>query len=87
MARTESTEGEAKPRAKREPKPKRRKFYLMGPDFVRGGAPGFEFENVELLKGGRTTPSHVPWRPGFPDYPEPPRFLFDKKLGRPVRDL
>lgn len=87
MARDPTDRQKVKTRTRRESKPKAHKFYHMSHDFTRGGAPGFELENEETLKQGRRAIGHVPWRPGFPDYPEPPRFLFDKKFGRPPRDL
>lgn len=87
MARDVTDGQNIKARTRRESKPKARKFYRMSPDFGRGGAPGFELENETTVNYGRITMGHVPWRPGFPDYPEPPRFLFDKKLGRPPRDV
>jgi len=79
-----------------------RKYYKMGPDFSLGGAPGFKLENEEALvrkpilignilsKGVLEPPP--PWpqdrrRRGFPEWPEKPCFLFDRKLGRPPRDL
>jgi hypothetical protein len=72
---------------KRVPKPKARKFYKMGPDFTRGGAPGYVIENKSTLLMGRRVLGPEPGQQGFPNYPEPPRVLFDKKLGRPPRDL
>jgi hypothetical protein len=72
---------------KRVPKPKARKFYKMDPDFGLGGAPGFRIENKPNLLLGRRILGPEPGQRGFPKYPEPPRLLFDKKLGRPPRDL
>jgi hypothetical protein len=59
----------------------------MGPDFTRGGAPGYLIENKPTLLMGRRVLMPEPGQQGFPNYPEPPRVLFDKKLGRPPRDL
>jgi Protein of unknown function (DUF1629) len=36
---------------------------------------------------GRRILGPEPEQRGFPNYPEPPRLLFDKTLGRPPRDL
>lgn len=87
MADQEKVGRDLEPKVKRQSKPKPRKFFSISPDFVRGAAPGFELENEDKLRNGRTALEHVPWRPGFPEFPETPRFLFDKRLGRPVRDL
>jgi len=71
-------------RAKAARKPKGRKFYRMDADYNRGGAPGFRLENADTveryLHGWRSDPYYA-------DLPERPRFLFDKKLGRPPRDI
>jgi hypothetical protein len=75
---------EAASHAKAARKPKGRKFYCMDADYNRGGAPGFELENADAveryLHGWRSDPY-------YSKLPERPRFLFDKKLGRPPRDL
>ena len=70
-------------------KPQRtRKFYEIGPNLARGGKAGFKLENEALLLDGRPILSAPPGRRGFPDYPEPPRVLIDKSLGRrPPGDL
>lgn len=68
-------------------KPKRRKFYDMGPNFRLGGPPGYEIENENTLSKGLGLLCAPPGRRGFPDYPEPPRVVLDKKLGRSPRDL
>jgi len=75
---------EAASRAKAVRKPKGRKFYKMNVDYVHGGKPGFRLENADTveryLHGWRSDPY-------YSKLPERPRFLFDKKLGRPPRDL
>jgi hypothetical protein len=68
-------------------KPKTRKFYRIDPDFRVGGAPGIQMDNKDALLQGRRTLGPPTGQRGFPDYPEAPHFLFDKKLGRPPRDL
>jgi hypothetical protein len=73
-------------RAARGRKPKARKFYRMGPDLRVGGAPGCRLENKMVLTGGRPV-LVAPAGRGFPNFPEAPRLLIDKKLGRPVRDI
>src|SRR5205807_9981135 len=72
---------------KRGRKLKSRKFYRMGPDLRSGGAPGWKLENESLLLQGELALGPPAGRRGFPEYPEPPRFLFDKKLGRLPRDI
>jgi hypothetical protein len=72
---------------KRGAEPNERKFYFMSHDFARGGPPGFKLENEETLKNGRRSIANAPRKPGFPDFPDTPRFLFDKRLGREPRDL
>ncbi len=72
---------------KRASKPRARKFYVMDPDARMGGMPGYQMENKNVLLLGRHTLSPPPGQRGFPDYPEKPRFLFDKKLGRLPRDI
>jgi len=72
----------------------------MSADIVRGNAPGMKMLNIDKLAtnpygtidveppwrdGVSAAPDAGPWR--FPDFCEPPRLLFDKKLGRPPRDL
>jgi hypothetical protein len=61
------------------------KFYMMGPDYRLGRA-GFVIENIKVLAPD-TGMLESPRGEGFPNYPEPPRFLFDKKIGRAPRDL
>lgn len=79
-------QGGLSPDSKR--KLKARKFYEMSPDFRVGGVPGWKLENEEFIKPkGVVIFARDSSRPGFPDFPEPPRFVVDKKLGRPPRDL
>ncbi len=75
------------------------RYYDMRADYARGGSPGWKFLNYDTLQrdhkgiraappwpnGVSASPDGGPWR--FPDYVERPRFLFDKKFGRPPRDL
>jgi hypothetical protein len=69
-------------------KPKARKFYDTGPNYRTGGAPPFQIENEKaLIWEGLTIFASHPHRRGFPNYPEPPRVLLDKKAHRPIRDL
>jgi len=70
---------------RRTRKPKARKFYQIGPDFRLGGPPGLKLANEDALKEGRFLLSMQ--EPGFPEFPDTPRFVFDKKLGRPPRDI
>jgi hypothetical protein len=67
--------------------PAKGKFFLVGPDFRRGGAPGFEIANKSRVLQGRRALGPLSSERGFPDYPEPPLIRLDKKLGRPLRDL
>jgi len=65
-------------------KSKGRSFYRMDANYNLGGAPGLRLENADAveryLHGWR-------WDPYYSKLPERPRFLFDKKLGRPPRDI
>jgi hypothetical protein len=69
-------------------RPKARKFFDVGPNYRTGGAPPYEIENRKVLiwEGLTVFVSH-PYRRGFPNYPEPPRVLLNKKAHRPIRDL
>jgi len=73
-------------------------YYDVDADFTRGGAAGWKFLNHDTVqkdhKGicpvppwptGQKTTKDGPWR--FPAFVETPRFLFDRKLGRPPRDV
>jgi hypothetical protein len=73
-------------------------YYDMDADFTRSGPPEWKFLNSDTVQknhkgiravppwptGGATT-KDGPWR--FPVFVETPRFLFDRKLGRPPRDV
>lgn len=64
-----------------------RKFYVFGPD-IRGGGSGhgLVFVNEEKL----LTPPRMIVRPeggGFPELKEKPHIAYDKKQGKPPRDL
>jgi len=72
---------------KRELQPGARKFYDVGPSLHLGRRAGFKVENIELLLQGRPVLGAPSGRRGFPDYPEPPRVLIDKSLGRRTLDL
>ncbi|NTA59827.1 DUF1629 domain-containing protein [Agrobacterium tumefaciens] len=64
-----------------------RKFYVFGPDLTGGGpGHGLVFVNEEKL----LTPPRLIVRPekgGFPELTEKPHIAYDKKLGKPPRDL
>jgi hypothetical protein len=74
-------------------------YYEMAADFARGGAPGLKLLNYDTVQKDHkgicpvpswlndvtASPSGGPWR--FPVFVETPRFLFDRKLGRPPRDV
>jgi hypothetical protein len=72
---------------KRGRQPKARKFYEMDQDLRVRGGPGYILENESVLLQGQRLLSPPPGQRGFPELPEPPRFLFDKKLGHFPRDL
>ncbi len=64
-----------------------RKFYVFGPD-ITGGGPGhgLVFVNEDAL----LTPPRMIVRPeggGFPELKEKPHIAYDKKEGKPPRDL
>ncbi len=66
---------------------KARKFYAISEDYVKGGAAGYEIANRDAVLEDRIVFDRPLGGRGFPDYPVAPRLLFDKKFGRPVRDL
>jgi hypothetical protein len=72
---------------KRGRQPKTRKFYKMEMDLRVRGRAGYRLENEDVLLHGQRLLSPPTGQRGFPDYPEPPRFLFDKELGHFPRDL
>jgi hypothetical protein len=69
------------PKEKRSRKAKPRKFYAVDLDYRIRTPPGWKMENLALLANGGPVLFAPPGR-GFPKYPEPPRFLIDKSLGR-----
>jgi hypothetical protein len=69
----------------RQHKPRAR--YEMTFDYNKGGNQGYLLENRLSLAPDEKALRPPPGRRGFRDYPEVPRFLFDKKLGRLPRDL
>jgi hypothetical protein len=71
----------------RQRKPRERKFYNMNFDCGRSNAPGLFLENLLSLAPDEKVLRPPSGRRGFPDYPEAPRFLFDKKRGRWPLDL
>jgi hypothetical protein len=66
-------------------KPKTRKFYVVTFDHRVRTAPGWRLENLELLEGGRRGLGPRVGQRGFVEFPEPPRFLIDRSLGRAPR--
>ena len=70
---------------KRHGKAKARRFYVVGLDFRLQTAPGWEMENLEVVAGVRKILIAPPGR-GFVPFPEPPRLVIDKSLGRAPRD-
>jgi len=72
-------------------------YYMIDADYIRGGAPWLEILNRKTLKGNGHGLTLCIWPDGylqlprgpwlFRDFVETPRLLFDKKLGRPPRDL
>ncbi|QPF93757.1 imm11 family protein [Bradyrhizobium commune] len=64
----------------------KRRFYEMRLDFRIQSAPGVDWENIDEL--APDTGELDPFlRRGFPNYPEAPRFVFDRKLGRAPLDF
>ena len=72
--------------AKRGRRSKARKFYETGPAWT-GGAPPYKIGNESTLAMGQLVLTALPDRRGFPDFPEAPLVLADKKSHRPLRDL
>ncbi|MBB4423137.1 hypothetical protein GGD66_001677 [Bradyrhizobium sp. CIR48] len=69
---------------RRRAKAKNRKFYVVG----LGGfhtAPGWEMDNLATLTGGRLV-LIPPRERGFVSFPETPRLVIDKSLGRAPAD-
>ena len=67
--------------------PQARRFYIVNPDFRRTSSPGFRIENEKTLKQGMLTLGPATGCRGFPNFPEIPRIVIDRKLGLPPRDL
>lgn len=65
-------------------KPNGRRFYDIDANYRIGGRPGFMLQNLGRLKGYLR---HPLTDPHYSAFPEVPRFLFDKKLGRTPRDI
>jgi hypothetical protein len=65
-----------------------RRFFLMGQKLDRSKPAGMKLLNEDKIRGKqqyfRVTDE---LQRGFPNCPECPRFLFDARLGLPVRDL
>jgi hypothetical protein len=70
---------------RRHGKAKVRKFYVVGLDFRFRTAPGWEMENLVALAGERKV-LIPPRERGFVAFPEPPRLVIDKSLGRAPAD-
>jgi hypothetical protein len=78
-------------------KAKKRQYYLFSNDYTKGHSPGREFSNLAALQEGGGIMAREPWPDGYmqlarppwriPQYLEVPRLVFDKKLGRPLRDV
>jgi hypothetical protein len=72
------------PPERRRIKAKARRFYVVGLARFQT-APGWEMENLAVLAGGRHVLIPPPGR-GFVPYPETPRLVIDKSLGRAPAD-
>ncbi|UPK25194.1 DUF1629 domain-containing protein [Bradyrhizobium sp. 195] len=72
------------PPERRRGKAKARRFYVVGLARFQT-APGWEMENLAVLAGGRQVLIPPPGR-GFVPFPEPPRLVIDKSLGRAPAD-
>ena len=71
----------------RQPRARKRSFYVMSFDYRRGGPPGLALLNVDVLAPDEGVLLAPTGRRGFPNYQEPPRFLFDRRLGRAPLDF
>ncbi|WP_257168410.1 DUF1629 domain-containing protein [Bradyrhizobium sp. SRS-191] len=69
---------------KSKQKSKGRRFYCIDANYRLEGKPGFVLQNETTLKGYLR---HLGQQPRYSDFPEQPRFLFDRKLGRAPRDI
>jgi hypothetical protein len=70
---------------KRQGKARARRFFVVGLNFRFQKAPGWKIENLAALTGGGDVLIAPPGR-GFVCFPEPPRLLIDKSLGRVPMD-
>jgi Protein of unknown function (DUF1629) len=66
---------------------KARTRYLMTFNYNKGGKQGYSLENLLSLAPDEKAVRPPPGQRGFRDYPEMPRFLFDKSVGRLPQDL
>jgi Protein of unknown function (DUF1629) len=64
-----------------------RRFFQIGPDWRLLRAAGFALENEAKLLQGRPILGPDPGKRGFPPYPEMPRIVIDRKLGRAPTDF
>jgi len=71
-------------RAKVVRRPKGRRFYKLDNNYRLGGRPGLTLENESTL---RSYVGYTGLNPRYAAFPEVPRFLFDKRLGRAPRDI
>ena len=69
----------------RRRKAKAHKFYVVGLDFRFQTAPGLDMENLAAIAGERKI-LIPPKERGFVSFPEPPRLVIDKSLGRAPTD-
>ncbi|MGY8683075.1 DUF1629 domain-containing protein [Bradyrhizobium sp. UFLA05-153] len=70
--------GEKSKSIAKRPRARKRKFYVVGPDYRVGGKPGFRLEDNSVIPYGV---EHLP------DFAEPPRFVFNKSAGDLPYDL
>ena len=64
-----------------------RQFFAVAPDWRFTTAAGFVIENEAKLLQGQPILGPEGDRRGFPPYPEPPKVVIDRKLGRPPTDF
>ena len=92
----QAAEVPAETRRLRGQKPKAPQYYRFRAALT-DRPPFFELANRERLQACGSILAHPAWPDGYerlprhpwrlPDYREPPRLLFDKKFGRPARDV
>ena len=70
---------------RRRRKAKAQKFYVVNLDFRFQTAPGWDMENLAAIAGERKI-LIPPKERGFVSFPEPPRLVIDKSLGRAPTD-